>query len=417
MQSAPPALFRWLATGLIAGMNGVGAWAETSPYAIGLSQSLVSDSNFLRLEGGRTVPAGLSKSDLLSTTALFATLDQPIGRQRLLGNVALRANRLANNTLYDFNGYALRGAIDWSTIEKLSGTLSLATNRSLARLSDTRISNLQSRNLETTRQLDATARLGLAGRFGAELGYSARELTYSDSEFAARQFDQQTVSAGLRYRPSGASSFAAGARLTRGKYPKFQTRADGSFEADRFDRNDIDLSAVVEPSGASAFSLRLSLSRTDHDLAAQRDFSGLTGAASWAWRPTGKLRFNTALSRDSGQDTSFAGPDGVDNGIDFSRLTTALSLRADYEFSAKVGLKGQLAVARRSLARTSAGDTAGAARDSDTTVTLGFGASWQPTRSIQIGCDLGSEDRRANGVLSSNFRGTTFGCRGQITLQ
>ena len=414
MRSAPPALFRWLAMGLIAGPSGGVAHAETSPYTIGLSQSLVSDSNLLRLDGGGVAPAGLSKSDLTSITSLFATLDQPFGRQRLLGNVTLRAQRMAQNDIYDFNGYTVRGGIDWSTIEKLSGTLILASNRSLARLNDTSISNLPIRNIETTRQIDATARLGLAGRFGVELGFAGHDVAYSADEFAAREFSQQSVSAGLRYRPSGASSFAAGARLTRGKYPQFQTRADGSFEADRFDRRDLDLTARVEPSGASAFDVRLSLSRTDYERAAQRDFSGLTGAASWSWRPTGKLRFNTALSRDSGQESSFATPDGLDSGIDFSRLTTALSLRADYELSAKVGLNSQLAVARRSLARTSA---TAATSDSDTTVTLALGGSWLPTRSIQLSCDLSSETRRANGVQSSSYRGSTFGCRGQITLQ
>lgn len=417
MRSAPLAQpLSWLAALCLA----TSASAQTSPWSIGLSESLVHDSNLLKLEGGTAVPQGLSKADLQSITTMFAGLDQPFGRQRLYGTAALRAHRFSSNDLYNHQGYTLSTGLDWSTVEKISGSLTAAAGRSLSRLNDTTTRQLLVRNLESTRQLEATVRLGLAGRYSVEAGLSARSLSNSTAESAVNNIDQHTASAGLRYRPTGASTFGAGVRLTDGRYPKFRALADGSFQVDRFDRRDLDVTARVEPSGLSSVDLRLSLSRASYELATQRDFSGLTGAASWLWRPTGKLRLATTLSRDSGQDGSFNAASDSPNttGADTSRLTTALGLRVDYDYSAKIGLSGSLGLARRSLARNSTG-SAGLASitDDDTTWTMGLGASWAPTRSIRVGCDVQVEERRAGGVLSFDYGGNTFGCRGQITLQ
>ncbi len=48
---------------------------------------------------------------------------------------------------------------------------------------------------------------------------------------------------------------------------------------------------------------------------------------------------------------------------------------------------------------------------------LTLGARWTPLRSTQLGCDLNTQDRRAEGALVVNLRGTQFSCFGQFTLQ
>jgi hypothetical protein len=417
------ARFVWAAGLLLAGS----AAAETSPYSIGLAQAVVHDSNLLRLSSDQTAPAGLSKSDTQSTTTLFAGLDQPFGRQRVYGNAALREQRLAHNDLYDNQGYSVLGGLDWSTIERLSGTVSLGSSRSLAGLNTDEIGLLQRKNLETSNQFDSVVRLGLVGRYSAEAGYSLRSLSYSAPETTAREFRQKAGSIGLRYRPSSASTFGAALRLTQGRYPHYQLLADGSYEGDRFKRRDLDLSASLAPSGVSSFEVRLSLSRTRYDLNTQRDFAGLTGAGSWSWRPTGKLLFTTTLSRDAGQDTtvvdSGTAPDSGQSGgarksIEFSRLTTTLGLRVGYELSAKVSAGGSFAVARRSLARTLSGSTDGGVSDGgDRTDSLGLNVTWRAARSLRLGCEITAEERRSSSPLSTDYSGSTFGCFGQITLQ
>lgn len=416
MKVLPPAFGQWLVIVGVMATTSVGA--ETSPYAVGIVESIVSDNNYLRRGASEGTPEGLSRSDLISTTSLFGALDQPIGRQRLFGNVTLRAQRLSQNDVYNHNGFSLKAGIDWSTVERISGTVSVVANRTLARLGDTSTRLLGVRNLETTRQFDATARLGMASRFGVEVGYGRRDLSYSVAEFAERELLQQSVFTAVRYRPTGVTHLGMGLRLTRGKYPKYLSLPDGSFEADQFSRRSLELSAHVEPSGASALDLRISFGKRQHDLSPQRDFSGLTGVASWSWRPTGKLNVSTSLTRDPGLDFSFGEVSAFDRGVDFSRLTTALSVRVDYEIGAKVAVNGQFGLARRTLSRSvTTASLPSTLVDSDNTVTVAFGARWLPTRKIELGCEFGSEDRRANGGLSANYRGSTLGCRGQITLQ
>ena len=57
--------------------------AQANPWYIGAAQTLTHESNLYRLADGQTTPDGVSKSDLVSSTALLAGLDQTISRQRL----------------------------------------------------------------------------------------------------------------------------------------------------------------------------------------------------------------------------------------------------------------------------------------------------------------------------------------------
>lgn len=211
------------------------------------------------------------------------------------------------------------------------------------------------------------ARLGLVGRYSVEAAFGELSVAYSAPEADSRELNQRTASAGVR--------------IAQGMYPKFRAAADGRFQVDRYDRRDLDVSARVEPTGIGTFDLRLSLSRTTYDLATQRDFPGRTRVASWFWGPSGKLRLATTLRRDTGQDSWFNDSTRANTGVDVSRLTMALGLRADDEYSPKIGFAAK----------------------------LGLGANWTPTRT--------TEQRRAAGLLSFDYSGNTVGCHGQITLQ
>ena len=100
------------------------AMAQSSPYYIGVAQTLAHNSNLVALRDNQPVPAGLSKSDTVSSTALVAGIDQPFGRQRLTGTANLSSNRYSRNSEFNSSGYALRLGLDWQTIERLSGRVS-----------------------------------------------------------------------------------------------------------------------------------------------------------------------------------------------------------------------------------------------------------------------------------------------------
>jgi hypothetical protein len=62
------------------------------PYYLGLSQAFTADTNIFRLP--KNVPV---RRDLISSTALTAGLDQPLGRGKLVADIQLNTNRYRNN--------------------------------------------------------------------------------------------------------------------------------------------------------------------------------------------------------------------------------------------------------------------------------------------------------------------------------
>lgn len=406
----------WLA--LAAALAALPAQAETSPYYIGASQALSRSSNLLRLPDGVTAPDGFSKSDTVSATSLLAGLDQPFGRQRAYGSLTLRSSRLASNEIYNNDGYVLTAGLDWATIERVSGSLKVFGNRNLASFNADGIGLVAKKNIETSKQMDAALRVGVVTELTAELYVSNRRVEYSAEEYRSLEFRQDSASLGLRWRPSGASLLGVALRETNGRYPKFITLFDGSFRADSFDRRDIDFTATFDATGASTLSTRISIGKAEYEVAKERGFSGVTGALSWNWRPTGKLRLDAELLRDTSQSSASSGSAISVSSSDYNRLTTSLRMRIEHALSAKVAANAALTHGRRDLASTL--QQAGATVDrsgQDRTTNLSVGAIWAPVRALQFGCDLARERRSSDTTLSTSYGDTTTSCNGQFLFQ
>jgi hypothetical protein len=234
----------------------------------------------------------------------------------------------------------------------------------------------------------------------------------------ARNFLQDTGSLTLYWRPSGATRVGLGLSETRGRYPKFRQVADG-FEADRYKRQGLELSASLRPTGASSLNMRLGQSRTSYDLNQARNFSGFTGALAWNWQASGKLRLNTSLSRDTGQD-SYAVTvfDDVPGTSDTSRLVNTLRFEATFEQTAKLKFVGSAQVAQRTVVRTIVNPLAPLNADGkDNTVSLGLGARWAVLRTASLGCDLRSTVRTTSGQLIAPMHSSGYSCFGQLQFQ
>lgn len=397
-----------------------GAAAQTSPWYVGASQTVTHESNLYRLGDGVATPAGISKSDLVSSTALLAGLDQPVGRQRVYADLTLRASRYRENGDLDNDGHSLRAGIDWETIGRLSGTVEVSADRRLARFdTDTEIGVQTRRNVEDDTRFFAEAKLGVVTEYTAVVSLEHRERKFSAPEYDRRENRQTTGTASLRWRPQGGTMLGVGLRHTEGRYPRFDTGDDGAFVADNYTRDGVDLLGSYESGGASRYEARVTLGRTRFDINSQRDTSGATGQASWTWRPGGRLSTITRLVRDTGQDAYVSGSPLIDGVIDTSRTTTTLSLGARYEFSAKIQLRADLAYARRDLVRTLPPTAliSADARGRDNTTQLSLGATWTPTRALVIGCDAGHETRSADGVLSLPYSADRLGCYAQFFLR
>ena len=407
-----------LAAVALAGAAG-GVHAQSSPYYVGAAQSIGYESNLLRLGDGQAVPAGFSKSDTVSVTSLLAGFDQPISRQRVYANAALRALRYADNGVYDNEGYTLAAGIDWETINRISGTVRANADRTLSSFNTNEIGLLTRKNLQTTESIDATVRVGGVTRLTFEGGAGWRKVDNSldQPNVQARNYSQRQASAGVRYWPSAASSFGLSLRGAEGEYPRF--RFDGTdYRADRYSRRDVEASAVLVPSAISSFDVRLRYGKTSYDVAQRRDFSGLTGSASWTWRPTGKLRFTTRVWRDTGQDSYAVELFDTATTSDYSRVTTALRVRADHDWTAKVAFDAALQYSHRDLVRTIDNPFVPLeARGRDKALLATLGVRWTPRRSIAVGCEVGAERVDASGQIGFDLTANRASCYGQFMLQ
>ncbi|HET9641827.1 MAG TPA: hypothetical protein VFP68_00350 [Burkholderiaceae bacterium] len=383
------------------------AAAEANPYSLGVSQAFTRDSNIFR------APDNFERvSDTISSTGLLGAVDQPFGRQRFYANGLVRYNKYMDHDELNNAGYSLSTGLDWSTINRLSGRLYYAVDRSLANYNSTSntVIDFRGKNLQKTQQFDAAVQYGLVALLSLEAGYNHHSIDYSAALFAPSNFRQDAFSGGLKYRPSGALTLGAGLRTTRGKYP------DRPQEV-RFRRNDIDLTAEWVASGLSTFNARLSYGRIRYANDIGPDFNAVTGTASWDYRPTGKLRFTTSVSRDTGQETRFYSPVlGDIRSATNSRLTTAGQLRALYDVTAKIQLYGAGAYARRTInGIPNLGD-----QGHDRTRSLGAGVKWLPLRSLQLACDLTREVRSTDLGIQSGitypYHVNTAGCSAQLTL-
>ena len=385
------------------------ATAQSSPYYIGVAQTITHDSNLIRLRGNQVLPVGLSKSDTVLSTALVAGIDQPFGRQRMFGTANFSNNRYSRNSDLSNSGYALRLGLDWQTIERLSGRVAASSDRTLrADVRDASDRFILRSNAETADQLDATVSVGLVTRLSAEATLQQREVRYSAAESAFREYKQRSASLGLRYKPGSTTTWGLGLRQTRWDYPNLLVGvADTN---DRRVRNAFDASLVWEPTGVSSYDIRLSSGKTEHRQFDGRDFSGVTGSLGWDWRPLGKLRFNTRLSRDSGQEADRAT-------TAYSRTTDTLRVAADYALSAKIGMN--LAVSAYNRQLDGRGQVVSGLRGREKGNSLALGARWAPVRSTVVGCNVSTErlGGNSNPGLGDSYRAAAYSCYGQFVLQ
>lgn len=405
---------------LAVGMAGSGAaLAQSSdrPYYVGILQDFRHQTNVLNGSGAGEV------SDTVFTTTLRGGLNVPFGRQRVYANASLNHQRYSDLDARNSSGYNIGAGLDWSTIERLSGSVVLNANRRQADFNQGGIVPVSISNLERSDELAAKVRLGVVTMLAFEGGVGQRRVSFSAPEFASRQYTQDNASLGVSYRPSAILTLGTGLSGDRTRY-----RAPAPFQtvADRSQRQDIYATAYWVPTGASTVNARVNVGKTEYDRATAADFEGITGFLAWAWKPTGRLDVTTTLSRETGLDSGFLRttqsfavsatsftPATIINvsATDFSQVTNALSVRAGYELTGKIVLSGGLVYARRTLVDGFTG-----VGGNDNTTTLALGARYAATRTLSFGCDASTASRSASGVGSSAYDSNSIGCFGQLML-
>lgn len=413
-QAVPHAVWTPLALAAGLAIGSSSAFAQASPWYIGVSQGFTHQSNVFK-EGDAS-----AVSDTVYSTGVLGGLNLELGRQRLYADFTANANRYQDNELLNNNSYSLLTGLDWQTVEHLSGSVRLIGRRNLG---DYGVSTLSAyglppgtrvRNVETIRQGSVSARFGVASQLGIEGGVDDRSVKYSFT--SDRDTTSQAAHLGVRWgTPGSVLTLRLSGRGTKGESPNYRPLLDplfpelgfGLLEPDEYDRKDIDLNIVWLPTGLSTVKARISATREDHTAPTRADFSGLTGEVNWEYRPSDKLSLVTSLIRDTGDQTTFSRilpTDPVQSLVDSNRINTVVGVDLTYALTAKIALSGGL--------RHTRGDTAvvGGRTYESTTNQMNLGAHYQVLRTVSLNCNLARESRRG---YSTN----TAGCAAQFVLR
>ena len=421
-------VLRPLAAALVAAAAS-GAFAETSPYYIGVSQGITHDSNALRTPGG--------PSDTYFTTSLLGGIDQQIGRQRVYATANVGYNKYRDLTSQDNTSYAATAGWDWATIEKLSGNFNLNANQSLASQNGNSDANgnfvapTGSKNQVRADQFAATIRWGGDALFSLEGNYAHSRVRYSDPAANRTRSSADSGSIGVYYRPGPSLRLGTALRLTRTVSPE----AGGAGQSNASNVRYLDLLADYRPTAQTGLDGRLSYTRQSNSIAGGRDFSGLTGSLAGRYQPTAKIGLSASVSRDVGSNaqyynytrtsaaTPISGPiTQTFSGLaENSQTTDGFALGATYEVTSKIGMNAGYTYRRAKLIDSvGVGGFSASESRNDTFSNASIGANYAFARYLSFACSLSHESRDVGGTSvapSYAYGANVIGCSAQLTLR
>lgn len=379
---------------------------DSTPFYAGASLGVSRVSNVYR-------EPDATNDDTVTSAGLLAGLDKRLGRQHLKLDGSLQNNRYGSNSDLDNRSYNLRSTLDWETVGNLSGVLSASSNRSLADFNVVGVTPVRKKNIERSDEYRATARLGSVTRYTLEAGWTHRKRSFSAAEYDRFAYQQDTASLGVFATPGSALRLGLVGRRTEGRNPRYpigvivDPTAGISILSARndYERDDLDVTARWSDGGSSTVDARISRSRTRNSLDQLRDFSGTTGSIAWAWRPTGKLQFNSQYSRDTGQES-------VIQAAEIDRVYTTWQLGATYALTAKLNLSANVNSKR---GRRSSGSGVVVSDAQDDSELYNVGLRWNFYRGFSLSCQVDRVSRDSS-VPQYVYTASSYGCTGQALI-
>jgi hypothetical protein len=416
---------------LVTAVCGAASAQDASPWYLGADQTFTHDDNVQRTTNNTV-------SDTYSSTGLLGGFDQPISRQRLYGNANIRYNKFRKLTDQDNTSYGVALGWDWATIEKLAGGFNFNTERSLASRDGNQNRATTSRNVLTTDQFGANARLGGDGLLSLQANYSHGRVRYSAPEYLTSQSTSDSGSLGLFYRAGADLKLGTALRVSSTRTPYGVARVANPLGANDYSANtgkgvNFDLSADWRSTATTNVNGRLSWTEQTNSGVSDRDFSGLTWGLTANYAPTAKLGLNASINRDAGTNSSFFNvplgtttTDGANNNSassakilnESSRTTDSYGLGANFALTSTVSLTANALYSRAYLVDVrNIGGTDFIVKFTDTTRNVGLGLSYNFSRSVQLGCNYSHQSRSIFAVAGTSYSADITSCNARLTLR
>lgn len=382
------------------------ARAALEPFSFGASETVQHQSNFLHADDANRA------SNWLSTTEFSAALNEEVGRDKLVASAAVDFNRYRYDHSLNSTGYRGAAEFDWNTVGDLSGALGADANRRqyiYGQTGDVGPTNL--RNLQTDTHAFARVALGGQARWTIYGGADANQRKFSSETFVADEERQWSTYVGTNYSTSPDLVFGLNGTYVSGEYPHGQsvtsttTPPTTTLVASRFSTRSVNATTKWQASGNSALDASIGYTTEDSDaLSSSRHFAN--GSLNWTWKPPSHFTVVVGLKRSSDVDTSSTGANvGVvnANNLNGTSVNNVALLEVTYALTAKISLDASANYTQRrySDVRLGTADVNGSTRTSN----FYLSAHYRPTRTIDLNCGGGRENRRTDASLTQKVNG------------
>ena len=398
------------------------AFADLEPYSFGVSEAISHQTNVSHAIDGQ------ARADWLSVTDLHAAVDQELGRERLSGAASVNYSnyrKLDRDSL----GYQVSGALDFSTIGDLSGSIGGSAQRHEYIYGETDAAQGSSdHNMEQNNHVYARLSLGGPSRWTIFAGTSAQERKYSSDSFSLNDVRQWSANGGTRYAVSPDLSFGVTGNYTRGEYPNSGSlvSTEGSGQIERFTIRTVSATSRWQASGASAFDANLGYTTENSGIQAPLNF--VSGALSWIWTPPSRFHVEFGVSRSTSGGAGTSNLVAASSNVNDRTLNNAAHLAVSYEVTSKVslGLNAQYTHRKYNDVRLAVRDVDGnvalgdAVSGSNRTGRYGVTAHYAVTRISELNCGVYREVRtsdRAISALTPGYSDNTVQCAASIDFR
>jgi hypothetical protein len=199
------------------------------PYYIGVTQTETADTNIFR----RPKSAPILR-DLISSTALIAGVDQPLGRGKLVGDIQLNTNHYKNNRQLNYNGGQGNLRLDWESINRLAGDIGVYRRQNLYNTPSLNGSLSSERDVVSDTGGNIGIRMGLVTLWSLEGGLAYNQTRHSNVHQSSLELDQTSGNLGVRLRPSDLWSVRLGVRETSVRHLDAQRRQPARCAPERY---------------------------------------------------------------------------------------------------------------------------------------------------------------------------------------
>lgn len=393
---------------LLVGAVSMPVHAETSRYSLGASQEFTRESNVFKVPDQDN-----RKSDVISQTSMFGSVDHALGRQRAYASASLQNNIYNRLSQLDFIGYDVLAGFDWTTLGRLSGTLSYSRREGQGDFSrPDAVAITDGKFTETTEQILASVNHALTTDLALNGEVEHRTVESSNQSVASSDVTSDIGKLGLRYRLGGSVRVGTGFRFTKDKRPQAISPADRSST-----RRDLDLTTDWTPTALTSINARVSVGNASDGSSTRDSSSQVTGSLAVNYSPNGRLSFRGAFSRDTGTETTFinaanaalTGLGGVN--VDTNRVTESISLGVTYLLAPRLRLSANYSRSDGSY------ETLSGSRSDNTINSYALGAQYEIARNWSMGCGLQRESRSGTSLSVRSYSAHSANCAVRYAFQ